>query len=197
MLTKYRIIQSIHPLSNSFNFKIWPRSLARSVVKVIYETNKQSIYTAFVSFRSHHSFLRHRQFIIRPWNCKVKVTPKIQSVNRLVLLTANVEKRTVNTVWIHVYAYIWSVSDKISSKKIPLTISEIYGNMILQNDYLFAISVYQSTKKGCIALYQRHFEIKTCALLYQLLKFDPICVSCPCRIGVQNRFILSTKIVIQ
>ena len=53
----------------------WSRSQARSVAKVIYKIN-QPIYSHcfFVSCKSGHAFLRHRQFIIWPSNFEVKVT---------------------------------------------------------------------------------------------------------------------------
>ena len=102
ILTKYQTIQRIHPLLFYFIFcdqvryfvdmaisrfdlgNAWPRSQVnqwpRSYVKQI----TQYIHTAFASCKWVHSFLRHRHFIIWPWNFEVKVLPNSRNIFQLI-----------------------------------------------------------------------------------------------------------------
>ena len=131
-LTKYQTIQKIHmslffcdqvryfvdmaisrfDLGNS-----WLRSEARSMAKVTYEIN-QLVYShcfCFVQIGPCILKTRHRQFIIWPWNCEVKVTAELKkklSVNLLailiVIVTQTDSKYGINMcIGIYMYIYIY------------------------------------------------------------------------------------------
>ena len=46
----------------------------------------QFIYTAFVSCKSYHAFLWHRQFIIWPWYVEIKVNAEFNAKNSVNLV---------------------------------------------------------------------------------------------------------------
>ena len=69
----------------------WPRSYMKQTI--------QFIYTTFVSCKSDHVFLGHRQFNIWPWIFEVKVDAEFNekiSINLVAISEVIVVKQTVN-----------------------------------------------------------------------------------------------------
>ena len=84
----------------------WPRSYMKQTI--------QFIYTTFVSCKSDHAFLGHRQFIIWPRNFEVKVNAEFKekiSINLVAIWVVIVAKTNskygINTCICIYFFYFW------------------------------------------------------------------------------------------
>ena len=133
----------------------WLRSEARSMAKVTYEIN-QLIYShcfCFVQIGPCILKTRHRQFIIWPWNCEVKVTAELKkkiSVNLLailiVIVTQTDSKYGINMcigiyMYIYIYINISSILDCIFMYNLPWNIPLTNGHIFLRKYYLSITNV--------------------------------------------------------